>query len=254
MGDLRTRARRDRRHASSGTGFEAAPGIFLLLSCLLTAIAAHTSAGGVAPGPAGLMITVLLLVPIAAAVNRISQGPLALACAGVLGQLVAHVSMSLVTPMRAMPSGSSEVEMATAPGMGSAAQVAGAHGGGAGASETMAALSAGGGMGHAGASDPGGALSMSAHPSLLEIAGGHLLHMGLPMAAAHLGAAALTAILVPLAVVGLRRAASSVRRVLLQLWTPQTPLAPAVPVRRRLVVPELPYLEVLGGRAPPALS
>jgi len=200
------------------------------------------------------MITVLLLVPIAAAVNRYSQGPLALACAGVLGQLVAHVSMSLVTPMHARHGGSSGAAMASAPGAGSPALVPGAHGGGEAASEAMAALAAGGSAGHAAAGADGAVQAMPVHPSLLEMAGGHLVHMGVPMAAAHFGAAVLMAFLVPLALVGLRRAVSRARRILLQLWTPTTPLARTVPARRRLVVPELPYLAVLGGRAPPALS
>ena len=88
---------RDRGPAAD-TGFEAAPGIVLLLFCLLTSIVAHTQAGGMAPGPGGLLVTDLALGPLALAVNRFAHGPVALLFAGVLGQLTAHVALSIVTP------------------------------------------------------------------------------------------------------------------------------------------------------------
>lgn len=233
MGGRLSRAPVARSLAASGTGFESAPGVVLLVSCVLTAVVAHSSAGGALPGPAGSTIIVLLLAPLAWFVNRVAQGPVALAAVGVVGQLVAHVAMSLVTPMQV--TGASMPMPMPMPAAGSG----GAHGAGIASTAHGAHVLQGA---------PGSGTSI---PGMIS---GHLLHMGPAMAAAHVLAALATAGLVTFSLLGIRRAVGRARRVLLLAWTPRTPLRRVIPAAADVPVPERPYLVVLGGRAPPAFS
>lgn len=212
---------RDRGPAAD-TGFEASPGIVLLLFCLLTSIVAHTQAGGAAPGPGGLIVTGLSLTPLALAVNRLAHGPVALLGAGILGQLTAHISLSLVTP----------------------SHHAGVHG-----ASTSKLADGHAGHHHAAVIAKDGA-GWSSHDAVL----GHVTGMGTGMALAHLFAAVVTAWLVTAGLRGLRRAAGTVLEVALRIIVPDTPPSTRAPRETRVSAPKEPFLVVLGGRAPPALS
>lgn len=212
---------RDRGPAAD-TGFEAAPGIVLLLFFLLTSIVAHTQAGGMAPGPGGLLVTGLALGPLALAVNRFAHGPVALLFAGVLGQLTAHVALSIVTPAHHAASHDAPTTY-----------LDGSH-----AAHHQAAVMTGNGT------------QWSFNDAVL----GHITDMGAGMAFAHLLAALVTAWLVTAGLRGLRRAAGTVLAVILRIIVPETPPSARAPRATRVATPKEPYLVVLGGRAPPALS
>ena len=212
---------RDRGPAAD-TGFEGAPGIVLLFFCLLTSIVAHTQAGGMAPGPGGLLLTGLALAPIAFAVNRFAQGAVGYLFAGLLGQLTAHVALSIVTPAHHAASQGAPV----------------AHRAGFHMAHHHAAITA----------------SESAQWSMHDAVAGHITGMGVGMASAHLLAALATACLVTSALRGLRRAAGTVLAVILQIVVPETPPSARAPHPTRVSAPRAPFLVVLGGRAPPTLS
>lgn len=206
---------------ASKTGFGAAPGVLLLLSCLLTAIVAHTQAGGSSPGPGGALVTALVLAPMAVAVNRRACGLVAFTLAGLLGQLAAHVSLSIVTPAHHMPGHTTSVPSASA--------------------------------GHTLHHHPpvaAGPTGWSLHEAVL----GHLLHMGAGMAFAHVLGAVITALLVTATLRGLRRAAG--RALIFVLHVARNPVAPPCTRPRELQArrPRAPFLVVLAGRAPPLLS
>lgn len=218
---MTTRIPSQRELPASDTGFDAAPGILLLLSCLLTAVVAHTQAGGGSPGPGGLLATVLALAPVAAVVNRLARGPVGLALAGLIGQLVAHVSLSLVTPSHSMATHTAELSSSSA-----------AHG----AHHQMPV--------------PSGVIGWSFPDAVF----GHIAHMGAAMASAHAIAAVITAGLVAAGLGGLRRAAGRVLTVVLRflLPTPLASISPKLPPRIRPSRAD--FLVVLSGRAPPTLS
>lgn len=213
---------RDRSPAAD-TGFEATPGIVLLLSCLLTSIVAHTQAGGMTPGPGGLLATGLALGPLVLAVNRFACGPIALLLAGLLGQLTAHITLSIVTPAHhhAASHGAKTPHL----------------------TDTHAAH-------HQAAVVTGEGTQWSFHDAVL----GHVTGMGAGMAFAHLLAAVVTAWLVTAGLRSLRRAAGTVRSVVLRIVVPDTPPTARAPRADRVTAPKEPFLVVLGGRAPPELS
>lgn len=211
---------RDRGPAAD-TGFESAPGIVLLLFCLLTSVVAHTQAGGSAPGPGGLLVTGLVLAPIALAANSLARGPIAYIVAGLIGQLAAHVSLSIVTPGH---HAAGHVQN-TAPSVG-------AHGT------------------HHQVPIPTAAPDWSFHDAVF----GHIVHMGAGMATAHVLGALATAWLVSAGLAGLRRAAGQVLTVVLRIAVPRTPVLAAFPNHAEVAATKEPFLVVLGGRAPPALS
>ena len=207
---------------ASGTGFESSPGIVLLLICLLTSIVAHTQAGGMAPGPGGLLVTGLAIGPLALAVNRFAHGPLALLFAGLLGQFIAHVSLSIVTPAHhATPHTTPTPQTAVA---------------------------------HVGHHEAAFVASESTGWSFNDAVLGHVTGMGAGMAFAHLLAALITAWLVTAGLRGLRRAAGTVLAVVLRIAVPDSPSSVSVPLERCVALPRDPFLVVVGGRAPPALS
>lgn len=212
---------RDRGPAAD-TGFEAAPGVVLLLFCLLTSIVAHTQAGGASPGPGGLIINGLALTPLALVVNRLAHGPVALLAAGVLGQLTAHIALSLVTPVHHVGANGAATS-----------QLAAGHAG-----HHHAVMIAGDGAG------------WSFHDAVI----GHVTGMGTGMALAHLLGAVVTAWLVTAGLRGLRRAAGTVLDVALRIIVPDTPPSTRAPRESRVSAPKEPFLVVLGGRAPPTLS
>ncbi|MFN3601642.1 MAG: hypothetical protein ACK4UY_09665 [Dietzia sp.] len=189
--------------------------VVVVLASVLTATAAHTAAGGGVPGPGGWAVVSLCLIPVAVlARGRAGRGALGLAGAGLLGQAVGHVALSVVT---------------LSPTTGHSG-IAGHH---PPASGHPPGITAGHGLGH-GHGVP--TLPPGAGWGVTADALAHPAHMNPVMLGAHLIGAVLTAVLVAAASEGLRRVAARLILLVRALFAPSTPF-PGTPAAARVSAP-----------------
>ncbi|AWH96911.1 hypothetical protein [Dietzia psychralcaliphila] len=189
--------------------------VAVVLASVLTATVAHTAAGGGVPGPGGWAVVFLCLIPVAAlARGRTGRGAPGLAVAGLLGQAVGHVALSVVTlgPITGQPG----LSVHHSPSSG--------H-------PTVA--TAGHGLGHGHGAPP---LPPGTGWGVTSDALAHPAHMEPAMVVAHLVGAALTAMLVAAAAEGLRRVAARLILLVRALFMPRTPF-PGTPTAARVTAP-----------------
>ncbi|GAA1712922.1 hypothetical protein GCM10009831_23260 [Dietzia cercidiphylli] len=195
--------------------------VAVVLASVLTATVAHTAAGGSAPGPGGWAVVFLCLLPVAAlARGRAGRGAPGLAVAGLLGQAVGHVALSVATlaPTAGHPGLSGHPSPAA--GLPSAA---------AGHPSAAAGLGHGHGLGHVHGALP---LPPGTGWGLTTQALAHTAHLDPSMLVAHLVGAVLTAVLVTAAAEGLRKVAARLVLLVRALLAPSTPF-PGTPAAAR---------------------
>jgi hypothetical protein len=189
--------------------------VAVVFASVLTASAAHTAAGGGVPGPGGWAVVFLCLIPVTAlARGRAGRGAPGLALAGLLGQAVGHVALSVVTLSPTTRH----------------AGVAGHH---SPASGHTQAATAGHGLGHGHGVPP---LPPGAGWGATTDALAHQAHLEPAMLVAHLVGAVLTAVLVAAAAEGLRRVAARLILLVRFLLVPRTPF-PGTPAAARISAP-----------------
>ncbi|MFN3339134.1 MAG: hypothetical protein ACK40Z_05500 [Dietzia sp.] len=189
--------------------------VAVVLASVLTAGAAHTAAGGGVPGPGGWAVVFLCLIPVAAlARGRTGRGAPGLAVAGLLGQAVGHVALSVVT--LSATSGYSGTAGHHSPASGHPPVAPAGNGPGHGHEVPLLPPGTGWGV----------TTDALAHPA----------HMEPAMLVAHLVGAALTAVLVAAASEGLRRVAARLILLVRALLVPTTPY-PGTPAAARDCAP-----------------
>ncbi|GAA1054719.1 hypothetical protein [Dietzia natronolimnaea] len=184
--------------------------VAVVLASVLTATVAHMAAGGSTPGPGGWAVVFLCLLPVAVlARGRAGRGAPGLAVAGLLGQAVGHVTLSVAT---------------LAPTTGHLGS--GHHSPASGQFSTAAA---GHGLGHGHGALP---LPPGTGWGLTTQALAHTAHLDPAMLVAHLVGAVLTAVLVAAAAEGLRRVAARLVLLVRALLAASTPF-PGTPAAAR---------------------